>query len=73
MKFPGFAILGDSELVVENRVTGGKRMRAKKRNETMGIPESEQMAEIDIILQCLMPSERRTAEWEIGAVKSPFG
>eukprot|EP00171_Calliarthron_tuberculosum_P005428 IDg5428t1 len=69
---PGYAILGDSAFASSMRVGGGKIVRARKQNETVDIPESPELAAVDLVLQRVLPSERQSAEWGIRALKGPF-
>lgn len=73
MTTPEFAILGDSAFLVDTCVSGGKIVRRRKTNETDSIPESAQLAAVNLILQRLFPSERQSAEWRIRAFKAPLG
>lgn len=51
-------------------MSGGQIFQVRKSNETSGIPESAQLAAIDIILQRLIPSEQQSAKWGIWALKA---
>ena len=59
---PGYAIPGDSAFIGHTRHTKGNIVRGRKSNETKRIQSSPEMAAVDIILQRVMPSERRSAE-----------
>lgn len=70
---PDMAILGDSAFVNNTRVTNGKILRARKSGKTNDIPESPELAAVDLILQRVVPSERQSAEWGVRAIKAPLG
>lgn len=59
---PGFATLGTSAFV--KSTAGVKVLRAQKNKETDEIPTDAALAEVDIKMQRIMPSERLSAEWE---------
>lgn len=55
---PSIAILGYSAFVNRTDCTNGKVLRTCKSNETDCIPQSEELSAIDLIIQCVMLSER---------------
>lgn len=67
---PGMAILGDSALV--NCENSGKVTRMRKMKETSDIPETTVLAALDNIMQRILPRERQSAEWGMGAIKGAF-
>ena len=69
---PGMAILGDSAFFNTTKATNGKLLRGRKSNEVNDIPKSAALAAVDLLLQRAMPSERRSAEWDVRAMKGPF-
>lgn len=69
---PSHVIIGDSAFINNTRSTNGKIICARRTNETSGIPESQELAAIDLILQHIMPTERQSAKWGIRALKGPF-
>eukprot|EP00172_Hildenbrandia_rubra_P002833 Plantae.Rhodophyta-Hildenbrandia_rubra.ctg40010.p1 GENE.Plantae.Rhodophyta-Hildenbrandia_rubra.ctg40010~~Plantae.Rhodophyta-Hildenbrandia_rubra.ctg40010.p1 ORF type:complete len:233 (-),score=12.26 Plantae.Rhodophyta-Hildenbrandia_rubra.ctg40010:660-1310(-) len=69
---PGFAILGDSALVSDLKLTSEKALRGRKCSESDGMPEPAALASIDLALQKAMLSERQSAEWGARALEGPF-
>lgn len=72
MTLPGMAILGDSNFVNNIGVMHGKIIRGRKENEHFDIPNIASIAELDLALQSIMPSEGQSAEWGVRAIKGPF-
>lgn len=58
----GYDTLGDIAYISSMRVVGGKFFRAQKRNETSDIPESAELASNGLVLQRVLPSERKSEE-----------
>lgn len=73
MKPPGIDILGYSGFVNNNNCTNGKIKMAGKTKETNDITASQELGAMDLILQRIMPRERKSAEWGVRAIKGPFG
>lgn len=69
---PGYAILGDSAFLAYYRVVHGKIIRGRKRSEKRNISQSEELQEVDLVLQIIIPSERQSGEWDVRAIKAPF-
>lgn len=47
---PSFENFGDNEFVMDTRMCGGKILRALKGNETQGVPQSVEIAAVDLIM-----------------------
>lgn len=67
---PGMAILGNTAFVTKN--TSCKMVRGRKISETATFPDSAYLSAADLILQRVYPRERKSAEWEVRAVKGKF-
>lgn len=69
---PDFVILGDSAFVTDLRATTGKIVRVGEGNESQLTPESDVLAAIDVIFQCVLSSERQPAEFGVRVFKPAF-
>lgn len=68
----GYDVDGESEFVCRKCDAGEKVVRARKRNETNEIPSPATLAAIDIVMNRVLVSERQSAEWVSGHLKSHF-
>lgn len=69
---PGYAILGDSAFLNNEKYTNRKVARARNVNKMRNMPISAEWAAIELVLQRLYPSELRTAEWGVRGLRAPF-
>lgn len=53
------------------KVEPGNIARARKTNKTAEIPNLEKMYAIGVVQQRMMPTERRSPEWGVRALKGP--
>lgn len=70
---PGFAILGDSAVVVDVARFWGKKVRGRKNNEVTSIPETVHLAAVNLVLQQLLRRECQSANWVVSTFKAPYG
>lgn len=69
---PGSANLGDSAFVNNTRTTMGKVFSGRNKNETYDTPQSTTMDSIDVILQRIYRSERKSTESGTIILKDPL-
>lgn len=73
MTTPGMTMVGDSALVADGQMTGGKERRGRNRNETRTVPESIEMTATHLFAQRVPQRKPRSAEWRVRALKVLFG
>lgn len=72
MTTPEMAILDESEFFVDGQTGSDKMVRARKKSEITGRCEGAEFATLNLILRRVIPSERQSAEWYVGAFKDSF-
>lgn len=69
----GYATLRNCALVNSYILTNGKVIRSRKMNEMWDVQQGTDLSTIDLIMQQVMSSERKSPEWGVRALKGPFG
>ena len=69
---PGYTIACDSAFIVRNSTVSGKLVRARKRSDCGCRTSSWEAQAVDLVLQRVHLSERKSAEWGVRTLKGRF-